>query len=250
MRKFIISSHSSSANFAASRGRSKWLATTMACALSVPATASTVLFTTIDDFADWTGDPAFLSVTPGTSPDLDGFLTNGIAHPTAPRMEGNGGSLTVDTLAAGNFDAFHSAGLSGNAAFLDAVSSASEIELWYTPPTTPTAGNYFVLPIYLNYNDHFTIINPEMVEDSGFGYLVATYNFTMAAGEIAAQRVGNGINYFEFGMFTNSNFENSTFSVDHIVAVPEPATAVFTVLGLGALALLRRRGTAASSHVK
>jgi hypothetical protein len=232
------------ADFAGHRVRWTWLAAAVsACALMAPATASTVLFTTQDDFAQWTaGSPSDLSVTAVSSPDWDGLTTNGIGDIGAAGAAGLTGSLTVNTLSTGTFDSFGSPGESGNTAFLNALTSATTVELWYTPPA-PVSGSYFNLPIYLNYSDHFTIIAPASVVDSGSGYNIATYNFATAAGQIAAQQSGNGIGYFELGVFVNSDYVNSTFSVDHITtdAAPEPSSAAMLIMGGIAVMMLSRQ---------
>lgn len=213
------------------------------CFWVASASAST-LFTTQEDWAQWVNSGS-MTTTGVNTVSLDSSTTNGVGNNTSPGGAGTSGSMQT-VWGSGGYNFFYGPGEQGNQAFMSAidpgavagVSAAAYsgvLTVDYTKPP-PGTGNYFQLGLVLNYSDNFgQFFGTET--DHGNGTFTATIPYTINA--VAA------LGYFQPGLIYNSNYNTNTpFTIDNMVAVPEPTSVALMVLGCSALigvAVRRRR---------
>lgn len=207
------------------------------------ASNASVLFTTQNDWAQWTGSAQFTE-TPVATPDSDGSNLNGLGNSAGGT--GTAGSLQL-TWISGSFDYVYGPGEQTNQLFLTAVdpgavastsltSYSGTMTFDITPPSgAPGSGGYYDIGIVLNYTSNF---------GQFFGTLSATanpngfYTYTVPYTINAV----SGLSYFQLGIIYNSNYTGS-FNLDNFTVVPVPEPASICGLGvLSSLLLLRRRG--------
>src|ERR1700690_3374788 len=140
-----------------------------------PANAQTSLFTTFNDFSQWTGT----GVTADNSFSTDLSTVNGLGNSTAAGASGTSGSLSIsiastgfNTIAAGNpgggnagFLSAIDPGSSGN----NAVTASGNIYLTYSVPII-TGGTYFQLGFNLQYaaDGYYQTFFTSTVTDLGY----------------------------------------------------------------------------------
>ena len=124
-----------------------------------------------------------------------------------------------------------------SAAFLAALGTSQNGGAGYTAATgtieldfvPPAAGTYFGLGIVLNYNSNFGQFFPSGSPVNNGTYFTEDINYTINATSSA--------NYFQLGVIWNSDAPTgSSFILDNIHVVPEPASLV--LMGLGGLGLI------------
>jgi len=221
-----------------------------------PANAQTSLFTTYDDWSQWTAN-AGTTVTPDNTFSTDTSTVNGLGNTTAPGAAGTSGSLLITwnpSLTGSYNDVANAASEYANTAFISAldpgftpsggtVVGSGVITLDYSVPQTAN-GTYFQLGILLQYpgNSYYGTFFTSSTTDLGFqnnyGQEVyrGTIDYTINAGPSGG---------FGFGLMYNSDYAPALpFTVDNITlvsAVPEPGTIALVGLGLAGLTLIRRR---------
>ena len=220
-----------------------------------PASAQTSLFTTADDFSQWTANGGDTIAADNTF-STDASSINGLGNTSAAGASGTSGSLLITwATATGSYnDVANAPSEGGNAAFLSAidpgssgnnsVAGAGNIYLDYSlPDNNAGSSGYFQVGVLLQYaaNGYYGTFFPSSVTDLGFtdpyGEEVfrATIPYTITAGQF---------NGFGFGIMYNSNFAPALpFHVDNISvsAVPEPGTITLVGLGLAGLVIRRRQ---------
>ena len=229
-------------------------------------TITTVLFSTQQDFAGWTG----VSNTAGTPPvtttvstvavvsaPSEGGTTNGIGDPTpgSGGQLGTAGALQI-TLPNGVDSYYQSAtfsqDLSSNTAVINALDSGGTITLDFIHPTVGT-GYYFSTPaLVLNYPNNFQALDgTASTTPDANGFYTDTMSLAgvpnIAAAE-AASIAKNGYGYLSLGIIYNANVPaGSVATISNIAVTTTPEPASLAMLGVGGAALLlvgRRRRTA------
>jgi hypothetical protein len=196
------------------------------------------LYTTQEDFTGWSDNSGGTNFTPlVTAFSTDSSTTNGLGNPSNPGGTGTSGSITVTRNAPeGNFGYFYSQGASSTA-FLAALGTSSNGGAGYTAASgtiqldfvPATGGTYFGLGIVLNYNSNFGQFFPSGTPVNNGTYYTEDINYTINSTTSA--------NYFQLGVIWNSDAPTgSSFTLDNIQVVPEPASLV--LLGLGGLSLI------------
>ena len=196
------------------------------------ASAATVLFTTQEDFAEWTGNNPGAESAAG---DTDSLAINGLGNPSAAGGAGTAGALTISI--AGGFNQTYSPGEQGNAPFIALMRELSDtpgatIALDYVGP--PGVTSYWQPMLHFNYDGFWGGIAPASTLDNG--------SFQTALYDISSLTVPAALTYFQIGLTSNNGAEevSKTFTIDNMRVVPEPAsaTALMSLLGVG---LARRR---------
>lgn len=185
---------------------------------------SQTLFTTVDDFTDWSA-----SVTQDTV-DLDGSATNGLAEGGGA---GTPGSLAI--LPSSNFAYHFSDGQQGNVPLIQSLRLAGDIVFDHDFPTPLQAGSYFQLGAVFNYDGHFDQYFGSTVDNLD-GTYTTTVPYEFSPGDLAS--------YLQIGIIYNAELSGVAVTVDNIRienAVPEPAAVATTLLGLAGLGLIWRR---------
>ena len=225
----------------------------VALALLPVANAQTSLFTTYNDFTQWSANGGDTIAADNTF-STDASAINGIGNTSAPGAAGTSGSLLITwATATGNFnDIANAPSQANNLAVkqaldpgtdgINAVAATGNIYLDYSLPDNE-GGSYFQLGVLLQYaavGYYYTAFSSS-VTDLGFqnpyGEEVyrATIPYTITAG------AWNGLG---FGVMYNSDYKPALpFHVDNISvsAIPEPGTIALLGLGLAGLTLIRRR---------
>jgi hypothetical protein len=197
--------------------------------------ANTELYTTMDDFSQWSNSGS-VTTTGVTTPDSDGSSINGLGNTTAAGGTGTPGSLQV-AASSGTYDFFYGPGEQGNAPFLAALGSSGTINVDFQYPTN-NGGNYFSLGLVLNYTSNFGQFSAGTPVSDGNGWYTESIPYTV--------NTAASYSYFQLGLIFNSNYDTSApavFNVDNIniQSVPEPATLGSLGAGLTLLTLRRRR---------
>jgi len=227
----------------------------LAIALQPAANAQTSLFTTYDDWSQWSAANG-TTVSADNTWSADASTINGLGNSTAPGATGTSGSLSITWAAAtGNYNELATAPYEGGSqAFLSAVDPGSSVSgntavagtgIFYLDYSLPDneGGTYFQMGILMQYaaNGYYGAFFSSSTTDLGFtdpnGEEVyqATIPYTFSAGQF---------NGFGFGIMYNSNYSPALpFHVDSISvsAAPEPGTIALIGMGLSGLMLLRRR---------
>jgi hypothetical protein len=200
------------------------------------ASAATVLFTTQEDFAEWTGNNPGAESAAG---DTDALAINGLGNPSAAGGAGTAGGLTISI--AGGFNQTYSPGEQGNAAFVALMRELSDtpgstISLDYVGPTGVTS--YFQPLLHFNYDGFWGGIAPASTLDNG--------SFQTALYDISSLTIPATLTYFQVGLTSNNGAEEAgkTFTIDNMRVVPEPASAMALVSLLGVGLARRRRRSA------
>jgi PEP-CTERM motif len=206
------------------------------------AKANTELFTTQDDFSQWSNTGNFTTAASGAF-DSDGSSTNGLGNSSAPGATGTPGSLSV-TATSSTYGYFYGPG--ENAAFATALAPNGTLSIDYTLPAN-NGGSYFELGVVLNYQNNFGQFfqTASPVSDGNNTFTVLVPYTLSPIINLSAGTSTYAYSYFQPGLIFNSNYDTSgptQFYVDNIqlVSVPEPAT-VGLLSGSGLLALRRRR---------
>jgi hypothetical protein len=204
--------------------------------LVAPATvsAATVLFTTQEDFAEWSGNNPGAESAAG---DTDALAVNGLGNPSAAGGAGTPGALTISIV--GGFDQTYSPGEQGNAPFIALMRELSDtpgatIALDYVAPSGITS--YWQPLLHFNYDGFWGGIAPASTLDNG--------TFQTALYDISSLTIPATLTYFQVGLTSNNGTEEAgkTFTIDAMRVVPEPgALAWVSLLGVGALRRRHRR---------
>ena len=230
----------------------------LAIALQPAANAQTSLFTTYDDWSQWSASSGS-TVSADNAFSTDASTINGIGNTTAPGATGTSGSLSIQWASAvGGFNSIATAPYEGGSqAFLSAVDPGSSVSgntavaatgniyLDYSLPST-VSGSYFQLGIVMQYaaNGYYGTFFSSSTTDLGFmdpnneEVYQATIPYTFSAGQF---------NGFGFGIMYNSNyapalpFHVDAMSVSAVQTVPEPGTIALIGMGLSGLVFIRRR---------
>jgi hypothetical protein len=219
------------------------------------ANAQTSLFTTYEDFSQWTASGG-TTVSADNTFSTDSGAVNGLGNNSAAGASGTSGSLLIQWAAgAGSFNTIAAGNVSGsNAGFLSAidpgssgnnsVAASGNIYLDYSLPDNE-GGSYFQLGVNLQYSadGYYGTFFTSTVTDVGYtdGYGLEVYRGTIP------YTINAGIfNGFGFGIQYNSNYSPALpFHVDNIsvtaVQAPEPGTMALVGLGLTGLMIIRRR---------
>jgi hypothetical protein len=201
------------------------------------ASAATVLFTTQEDFAEWTGNNPGAESAAG---DTDALAINGLGNPSAAGGAGTAGALTISI--AGGFNQTYSPGEQGNAPFITLMRELSDtpgatISLDYVAPSDVTAPSYWQPLLHFNYDGFWGGIAPASTLDNG--------SFQTALYDISSLTIPATLTYFQIGLTSNNGAAEAgkTFTIDNMQVVPEPASvmALASLLGVG---LARRRRSA------
>lgn len=227
----------------------------LAFALQPIVNAQTSLFTTTNDFSQWTAlNGATLTLDNSFSSDSSSI--NGLGNTTDAGASGTSGSMLIDlsSWTGGNYNNLVNApSEGGNAAFLSAVDPGSSgnnsvaasgnFYVDYSVPQT-SSGTYFGFVALLQYdaNGYYGQFGTSSTTDLGiqnnYGQEVyrATIPYTINAGQF---------NGFGFTLVYNSDYTGIAlpFTIDNITvsAVPEPGTIAVLGLGFASLMLIRRR---------
>lgn len=232
----------------------------LAFALQPAANAQTSLFTTFDDWSQWSAANS-TTVTADNAFSTDAGTVNGLGNTSAPGAAGTSGSLSITWASlTGNYNELATAPYEGGSqAFLSAVDPGSSVSgntavaatgniyLDYSVPDNE-GGSYFQLGVLMQYaaNGYYGAFFWSSTTDLGFtdsnGEEVfrATIPYTFSAGQF---------NGFGFGIMYNSNYSPALpFHVDNISVsavqdTPEPGTLALIGLGLAGLTMVRRRQT-------
>jgi hypothetical protein len=232
-------------------------------ALMIASSASAqMLYTTTSDFAGWTANSPATSATPSVTYDYDGSTTNGNGNNPGntgasinPGGTSAGGSLALTTTGMGYGTLAYSPGEAYSTSFMHTIDPGSlaaysaesgygngtttaysgTMQITYTSPTI-TSGAYYQIGAFIKYDGHnYNPVFPSSVADDGIVDGVQTYTatipYTIDAGSLS---------YCDFEIFSNSNSSaQTTFNIDDITVLPEPAS--IGIVALGALGLIRRR---------
>jgi hypothetical protein len=205
----------------------------LAFALQPAANAQTTLFTTYNDFSQWTAN-AGSTVSADNTWSADTSTINGAGNVTAAGATGTSGSLLIQWASSvGNYNEIaYAPSEGGNAAFLSAidpgqngsaVAASGNIYLDYSLPDNE-GGNNFELGVLLQYaaDGYYQTFFPSSTTDLGYqddyGEEVyrATIPYTITAGQFDG---------FGFSIFYNSNYSPELpFHVDSITVSAAPAS--------------------------
>jgi hypothetical protein len=189
--------------------------------LAGSARADQSLFTTLDDWSQWSAPAGPLTLTPGAASDIDLTPTNGLGNTSAPQQPGTAGGLGVAIAGTPVYASFLSPGEQANAPFLAALSSAPTVQVDFTLPSG--GGTYFDPQLLLNYTGNYLPIDPTSVTNPG-AYWTATY--TLPTNLPAAPSAG--LSYFQVGFIANTD-ETGSFTIDNLIAqAPPNVTTIFT----------------------
>lgn len=228
-------------------------------------TITTVLYSTQQDFAGWTGNAGPTPVTAGTTVSTvaivatptEGGTTNGIADPTPASVgqTGTAGALQItlpngmNTAAVSNYQVVASSpGLNGNTAVINALDSGGNLTLDFT---YPTGGQYFNAPRFLiNYPGQYQqLTGTASATADANGFYTDTISLAglpnVAAAEAASQ-TAHGYGYLNFGIIFNADVPAGGVSTISNIAItstttPEPASIAMLGIGGAAILLIGRR---------
>jgi hypothetical protein len=219
------------------------IAVCLGCAVG---SAQVVLYTTQQDFAPaTTASGATITVgPPGVTGDTDGSAVNGIANTTSPGGAGTAGALFLQANSLG-YEQVNLGDEAANANFLAALKSHDQLSLDYTLPQTLTTGanGYFQIQFVFNWTGGYQGFNNNAFFN-GANLAAGSHTVTFDYSALGAGLPTTPPSYFQLFLILNSGGSltpgaNVQVYVDHIVAVPEPAS--LTLLGLGALVFVARR---------
>jgi hypothetical protein len=206
--------------------------------LSPAVLGQTVLFTTMDDFTGWAGTG--FSLSPVTSPDLDGATVNGLGNTTSAGSPGTAGALRLFETSPFIGSAFAlSDNLAANSSFMSTLLSAGTLTLQYqTVPSSDESSLQLLLAFRTSSAQNgFSGIAPVSTTING-GVATSTYDLTGG--------LPGNTGWFQLGVGTFNNFDpSSPIYLDNFRisgTVPEPSSGALIILGsVVAWPLLRHR---------
>ena len=187
-------------------------------------TSPVKLYTTTNDFAGWTVEPAASSAVPVTATDLDSGSTNGLGNLTAPGAAGATGSLQIVHMAGTNFGVLSfSPSEESNANFIAAVENASVLTFDYTTPTQGS-GTYFQAGIVVDYQGGYDQLFPLTPATTVTGSVMrASIDWVSEAQVLIATNIANGgtFDHLRIGFIWNSDYdpEATPFQFDNVTVV-------------------------------
>jgi hypothetical protein len=182
---------------------------------------TTTVFTTQEDFTNWSGSNFILQPVP--SPDFDGSGTNGLGNNSAPAGTGTPGSLGIEWVS-GGYTSATSPDESVNTTLITALGTGGLVKYSFTTPDDEaSSGGYYAMGILFNYNNNY---GQYFWYDGG---IPAQYtSFSTANGWSTAYarytfdptQLTPGSAYFQIGFIYNSNYDPvNPFYLDDIQIV-------------------------------